>query len=321
MIFKQLKSSKKKISIIGLGSWSLANEEYKNFFYNKISKKEISKILGKAYESGINFYDTSPAYGKSETLIGNEFQKKRRDKILLCTKVGLDKFGQKINFKIKNIDSQINKSLRNLKTDYIDYVLIYNPKKNDKDMFNCYNFLIKQKKMGKIKHIGISLETPSDYLKFYKKFDFDLIQSNFNILDNRIYEKKLWNILKNKKIDIVARSVFCFGFFTEKFLRSTIDYKKNDYRSLWSATQIKSWRKGLQLIKKINPKVDIESIALRFVLTEKLISSALVGVRSVIELNKNLYSKNLDKLNKDFFEKIKHINESNNFFIKKKKRT
>ena len=102
-------------------------------------------------------------------------------------------------------------------------------------------------------------------------------------------------------------------------MRSTIDYKKNDYRSLWSATQIKSWRKGLQLIKKINPKVDIESIALRFVLTEKLISSALVGVRSVIELNKNLYSKNLDKLNKDFFEKIKHINESNNFFIKKKK--
>ena len=79
MIFKKLRSSKKKVSIIGL-SWSLANEEYKNFFYNKISKKEISKILGKAYEMGINFYDTSPAYGKSENLIGKEFQKEKEIK-------------------------------------------------------------------------------------------------------------------------------------------------------------------------------------------------------------------------------------------------
>ena len=43
MIFKQLKSSKKKISIIGLGSWSLANEEYKNFFIIKFQKKKFQK--------------------------------------------------------------------------------------------------------------------------------------------------------------------------------------------------------------------------------------------------------------------------------------
>ena len=78
---------------------------------------------------GINFYDTSPAYGKSENLIGKEFQKRKRDKILICTKVGLNKFGEKINFKLKNISDQIDKSLRNLKTEYLDYVLIYNPKK------------------------------------------------------------------------------------------------------------------------------------------------------------------------------------------------
>ena len=318
MIFKKLKSSKKKASIIGLGSWSLANQEYKNFFYNKISKKEISKILGKAYEMGINFYDTSPAYGKSENLIGKEFEKKKRDKILLCTKVGLSKFGKKINFNVKNITDQIDKSLRNLKTEYLDYVLIYNPKKIDKNIINCYNFLYKQKQIGKIKHIGISLESPIDYLLFYKKLNFDLIQTNFNILDNRIYEKKLWNILKNSRIDVVARSIFCFGFFTEKFLNSKIEYNQKDYRSLWSNTQIESWKKGLRLIKNFNYKLNIENIAIRFVLTEKLISSALIGVRSVNELKENLKSSNLKKLNKDFFEKIKYINNHNNFFIKKK---
>ena len=52
------------------------------------------------------------------------------------------------------------------------------------------------------------------------------MQCNFNILDNRIYEKKLWNILKSSKIDLVARSIFCFSFFTEKFLRSEISYRK-----------------------------------------------------------------------------------------------
>jgi len=115
MIFKKLKSSKKKVSIIGLGSWSLANVEYKNFFYNKISKKEISKILGKAYEMGINFYDTSPAYGKSENLIGKEFQKRKRDKILISfdkkkyffinvqiTKKYINKFIKMNNFEISS---------------------------------------------------------------------------------------------------------------------------------------------------------------------------------------------------------------------------
>ena len=318
MIFKKLKSSKKKTSIVGLGSWSLANEEYKKFFYNKISKKEISKILGKAYEMGINFYDTSPAYGKSENLIGKEFQKKKRENILICTKVGLNKFGEKINFKIKNISDQLDQSLRNLKTEYLDYVLIYNPKKNDKNLLNCYNFLYKQKKIGKIKHIGISLESPTDYLLFYKKFNFDLIQTNFNILDNRIYEKKLLNILKNSKIDVIARSIYCFGFFTEKFLSSKIRYSQKDYRSLWSDIQIASWKKGLKLIKDFNYKLDIENIAIRFVLTEKLISAALIGVRSVNELKENLKSSNLKKLNTDFFGHIKYINKHNNFFIKRK---
>ena len=317
MIFKKLKSSKKKISLIGLGSWSLANKEYRNFFYNKISKKEISRILGKAYEFGVNFYDTSPAYGRSESLIGNEFGTKKREKILLCTKVGLNKFGEKINFQIKNVSNQIHQSL---KTDYLDYVLIYNPKKNDKHILNCYEFLLSQKKMGKIKHIGISVESPTDYLLYYKKYKFDLMQCNFNILDNRIYEKKLWNILKSSKIDLVARSIFCFGFFTEKFLRSEISYRKNDYRSLWSRIQIESWRKGLDSIKNLNYKVNIENTAIRFVLTEKMVSCALVGVRSVLELENNLSNQNFKKLNKNFFKKIKNINKLNNFFIKKKRK-
>ena len=53
----------------------------------------------------------------------------KREKNLLCTKVGLNKFGEKINFQIKNVSNQIHQSLKNLKTDYLDYVLIYNPKK------------------------------------------------------------------------------------------------------------------------------------------------------------------------------------------------
>ena len=79
---------------------------------------------------------------------------------------------KKLILRLKNISDQIDKSLRNLKTEYLDYVLIYNPKKNDENILNCYDFLCKQKKTGKIKHIGISLESPTDYLLFYKKFNF-----------------------------------------------------------------------------------------------------------------------------------------------------
>ena len=117
---------------------------------------------------------------------------------------------------------------------------------------------------------------------------------------------------------MIARSIYCFGFFTEKFLSSKIRYSQKDYRSLWSDTQIESWKKGLKLIKDFNYKLDIENIAIRFVLTEKLISAALIGVRSVNELKENLKSSNLKKLNTDFFDQIKYINKHNNFFTKRK---
>ena len=107
-------------------------------------------------------------------------------------------------------------------------------------------------------------------------------------------------------------------FLQKKILNSKIKYSQKDYRRLWSDTQIESWKKGLKLIKEFNYKLDIENIAIRFVLTEKLISTALVGVRSVNELKENLKSSNLKKLNTDFFDQIKYINKHNNFFIKQK---
>ena len=75
--------------------------------------------------------------------------------------------------------------------------------------------------------------------------------------------------------------------------------------------------KRFKINKDLNYKLYIENIAIRFVLTEKLISSALIGV-GVNELKANLKSSNLKKLNTDFFEQIKYINKHNNFFIKQK---
>ena len=214
MKYKKLPNFNKKISTIGIGTWSLANEQKKNYFYKKISKKTIYKILNSSFDRGINFYDTSPAYGKSEKFLGKIF-KKKRDKLIFSTKIGLSKFGDKIDFSQKKVEKQIYYSLKNLQTDHLDFLLFYNPNKINYSFLKSYEFLQNLRLKGVIRKIGVSLKSPLDLSNLIGKVDFEVVQCNFNILDHRIYEKKIMNIILKKKIIIIARTILGLGFFTE----------------------------------------------------------------------------------------------------------
>ena len=122
-----------------------------------------------------------------------------------------------MNFSKKIIQKQVFNSLKNLKSDYLDIVQLYNPPLKDQNLKYAIDVLDNLKNQKKIRFIGVSVQQPLDYLYLRKLYKFDTIQCNFNVLDQRIFNKNLNKIFKIDKVKIFARTVLNFGIFSENF--------------------------------------------------------------------------------------------------------
>ena len=115
----------------------------------RISEQDAVKLLHKAYDGGINFFDTARAYSDSEQKVGAAFSS-MRDKIVLATKTGAQT--------AEGFWKDLETSLRTLKTDYIDLYQFHNPafcpKPGGED--GLYDAALEAKKQGKIRHISIT---------------------------------------------------------------------------------------------------------------------------------------------------------------------
>jgi len=138
-----------QVSVVGLGC--------NNFGYVANMDVEASrKVIDAAIDSGINFFDTSDSYGTSEDILG-EVLGDRRKTILLATKFGSkpNASGEKSGASRSYILSEVEESLRRLRTDYIDlYQLHYpDPKTPIEETLRALDDLVKS---GKVRHIGCS---------------------------------------------------------------------------------------------------------------------------------------------------------------------
>ena len=181
MNYKKLGNTDLKVSTICLGTmtWGEQNSENEGF-----------EQMDYALDQGVNFWDTAEIYsvppreetfGHTENIIGNWFEKtKKRDKVILASKVcgpmreyvrgGGNQFGE------KNITEALEGSLRRLKTDCIDLYQLHWPERktnffgklgyehDDSNEWTRFEDILGNLKkfidQGKIKHVGVSNETP-----------------------------------------------------------------------------------------------------------------------------------------------------------------
>lgn len=294
----------KLISKICLGTWALGGSKKNNISYGNLGFKKSQEILNFAYENKINFFDTANVYGEAEKRLG-KFLKNKREDTFIATKVGCISFHKKLNFSKNLIIKQINTSLKNLNSDYIDLVQLYGPSINDKNIFNAYDILNKLRDDKKIKYIGISLKKPSDYLFFRKLIKLDFVQCNFNMLDQRLLKNKILNSINKDCTDLYVRTVLNFGIFTEKFINNKFSFSKKDHRSRWNPEQIIKWKNSATNIKKsLNYK--IEDTAYRFCKSFN-ISGIIIGAVNTNHIKISISSLTKKKLTNNEILKIQKI--------------
>lgn len=321
MHYKQLGRTDIKVSQICLGTmtWGEQNTE-----------AEAHEQLDYAISSGINFIDTAEMYpvppraetqGRTESILGSWLvHRKDRDKLVIATKicpaaewVDYIRNGQ-TRLDRKNIDTAINDSLQRLQTDYIDLYQVHWPERDtnffgklgyfhapDKDgipVMETLMYLDEQVKSGKIRHIGISNETPwgiSEYLKAARENNLPRIasiQNPYNLL-NRTFEIGCAEFAHREDVGLLAYSPLAFGALSGKYLdgakpdgcRLTLFDRFTRYTN---DQGIKATAAYVQLARENN--LDPAQMALAWVNNRPFLTSNIIGATSMEQLKSNINS-------------------------------
>ena len=162
----------------------------------RISQEDTNKVIDELEACGVNFIDTARGYTVSEQYLGNAL-KGRREKFYIATKSMARDY--------ESMKRDIEISLNNLQTDYIDLYQMHNVKPVEYDTLfeedKAYRALVEAKEAGKIKHIGITSHGLETIEKAIEGGKFESIQFPYNIVENqaedlfkKAYEKGIGTI-------------------------------------------------------------------------------------------------------------------------------
>ena len=340
MKFKKLGTTDIDVSLICLGTmtWGTQNSE-----------KDAFEQMDYSLDQGVNFFDTAEiysvpptpeSYGKTEKMIGNWFEKrKNREKVVLASKVaghGCEWIrGGGNNFTEKKIGEAIDESLKRLKTDYIDLYQLHWPERNtnyfgtrdykhDEKESNWNNFesilqaLDKYIKSGKIRHVGISNETPyglSRYLELSKNKNLPRMMSVQNpySLVNRTYEIGMSEISIREKCGLLVYYPLAAGALSGKYRNG--EMPKNTRMSLFKGWErhlnplaMKAYDEYYKLAKEC--KITMVQLAQAFVNSRPFVTSNIIGATTMDQLKENIQSVNI-VLTDEMMDKINLIHNNN----------
>lgn len=339
MKYRKLGHSDLKVSEICLGSmtWGEQNTE-----------AEGHEQIDYALDNGVNFIDTAEMYsvpgsketqGSTERVIGNWFHKTgRRKDVVLATKVtgpnpGLSYIRNPLAFTRDQIREAIEGNLKRLQTDYVDIYQLHWPERkanffgkldyehdendawedNFAEVLNALDELIKE---GKIKHYGISNETPWGMMRMVqvaKEQGFQkplTIQNPYSLL-NRSYEVGLAEVSIRENIPLLAYSPLAFGVLSGKYMNGQRPEEgrivKFPQFSRYNNQQAqKATARYAELAN--DHGVSLVQLALQFVTTRRFVGANIIGATSLEQLKENVDSVNLD-LKEELLEGIRQIHK------------
>ncbi|MBQ6350642.1 MAG: aldo/keto reductase [Methanobrevibacter sp.] len=154
------------------------------------NEKDSIEILKKAYDNGINFYDTARFYTDSEEKLGKAFEDVREN-IYIATKTGMETQ--------EEFWSDLETSLKNLRTDYVDLYQFHNISSVPKAEDDLYKAMLEAKQEGLIKHIGITTHKITHAHEALDSGLYETLQYPFSYLSG---DEELKLIEKCKSLDI-----------------------------------------------------------------------------------------------------------------------
>ncbi len=310
MKYRKLGRTGLKVSEISLGSWLT--------YGGYVEKENAVNSIHKAYELGINFFDTANVYerGEAELVVGDALKQYPRDSYVLATKVFWP-MGEGPNdrgLSRKHVFEQCHASLKRLGTDYVDiyYCHRYDPETPVEETLRTIDDLVTQ---GKILYAGVSEWTAAqmaEALGVADQYMLDRIVVNQPVYNmfNRYIEKEVIPLGEAKGIGQVVFSPLAQGLLTGKY-KSASDIPADS-----RAAKLDWVKNGIteDKIAKVNQLAEIASgldisvgqLALAWILRQPNIASALVGASRPQQIEENAKASGI-ALSAEVLEQIETI--------------
>jgi len=288
MKYRELGKTGLRISAVGLGTMVHAGH------FGAMKDSESLSAIDAALELGVNFIDTSDAYGAgySETLLGNAL-KGRRDKVIIATKGGNVMTGPnrgKRIFTPEYIDGVLHESLKRLQTDYIDLYQLHNPTVDVIERGEVWDVLERRKKEGKILHYGVSINTIEEGIAAVKDGRSETIQTEYNLLAQEPAEA-FFSLAQAANTGVIARVPLKRGILTGKMTAADEQrFQGEDVRA--RSFKGEAFRKELAKAEQLRflvhgPVQSLVQAAIAFCVAHPAVSITIPGARNAAQMREN----------------------------------
>jgi len=343
MVLRKLGRSDIKVSALCLGTMTFGEQN---------SEAEGHAQMDFALEKGINFFDAAELYpippkketqGRTERIIGTWFKKTgNRDKIVMATKVvgrtvmgWFRDNGEQGRLTRQQIEFAVDRSLKNLQTDYIDLYQIHWPDRNvsgfgsnptrwsdaepaedENSIESTLEVLGDLVKAGKIRQVGISNESAWGTMQYLNAADrlglprIASIQNAYSVV-NRTFEGALAEIATREDVGLLAYSVLAQGYLTGKYqngalpmgARKTLFDRLQRYEHPRTLTAMEAY---VALARKEG--LDPAQMAIAHAMSRSFVTSVILGATRMDQLETNIAAADL-VLSQDVLKKIDALHQ------------
>jgi len=293
-----------KVSAVGFGCWPMAGDRY-----GAIEDGEAIKAIHRALDRGVNCVDTAPAYGAghSEEVVARALEGRRKD-LILVTKCGVKvpppgQLGPLRDASRSNILAEVDASLKRLRTDWVDVLLIHWPDSSTpfEESMRALEDVVGS---GRARFVGVSNFTGAMLAECLSTRRVDVSQVGYHLLDRR-QETETFPFCLANGIGVMGYGSLGHGLLTGAFTAATTFEAGKDWRAggvafgqpIFRGDNLKANVGVAERLRReiAEPRgVSLSQLALAWVLGNPAISTALVGARTPAEVDANDAGAELD---------------------------
>lgn len=270
------------VTELSLGTWGLSGEGY-----GPVTEAEQDRVIDRAYALGIRLFETADSYaaGKMEERLGARLE--GHADALIATKLGtdLEATPPQKRFEPDYLAQAFDRSSARLRRDCIDIVLLHNPSTHVVERSPVTGLLEGWKQNGKVRAWGVSAGT-LEIARAALKTGADVVSIGYNAFAPRTL-KLLTPDLESAGAGVLAHSTLLYGLLCGQWPAGK-EFPDNDHRAQrWTPDELRRRLRQLNALRPtaLSEKTTLRAIALRYVLENARVTSAVLGPRDALQLD------------------------------------